>query len=613
MVLGLQDDGASAEERREHWASENLPNDRPYKKAREDANAEKVYYRWPKWNRAHCKSVNYCSSSSLDQPFRSVIYLTQEELEGAIVSPDVSYLRWFMAQDENVTRDLVRMKVEGVCALDLQESLLFMQRTHRCMETLGGDGRRNHAVFAPVDKTKRLKLAYLVINKYALRNLRVAMLEYIPRNRLFIMTPVMLQMWSQVPVDRNQEVVRRHGMRAVMLFMGRFLYQSTRFLTNGLFPIDDPCFSVYENLPQLIALFHSDDATLESWIKNSINPPAQQEGMDPYHSFYDVLRSFLVMQEEHIIHRQFADELWRRFAHGKELGPLRTRYPIAWKIVIQLHNLQTANAGLVYMELGQVDTRKLDLNSWDPTPSTRWVHFYLWQLCFATDDMISPSLKKMLCMELRLKPDEPVSGFRGAFMRRIVKNYGPKLRRYEHTLIGPMDEKRSGQAFIKMVPADQDFRTAWTLDSLAHALKTMEYAADPDIHKRGHYREETALLRDPDTVNGGYAIDGPLYLAEPTSFAVKHVNLPILMGVCGGDVKLLYMEEVLHVAKSYINLDGEDEEDCLVNWDFMEAFKLVRAPEYYYYRRREKDTTSSESPKRRDASFTPLVFSGSSL
>ena len=44
--------------------------------------------------------------------------------------------------------------------------------------------------------------------------------------------------------------------------------------------------------------------------------------------------------------------------------------------------------------------------------------------------------------------------------------------------------------------------------------------------------------------------------------------------------------------------------------DFMEAFKLVRAPEYYYYR--DRDTTSCESPKRMDPSFTPIVLPGSS-
>ncbi len=587
IVMASSED--NAEDHRGAWLKHGLYRDHDFTRSSKRSRIgefERSIYAYPRYRMAFTKR------SKGEVPLRSVTYLDEPRMLAAINEDDRGYLRWFMQRVGSPGRDdMVMIAVDGVSALDLQGMLLYMHAVHGCLQmgNTDGDGKERHAVFTPRDPSENR--GYAVINRYALRSVRMCSLRYFNLSRLFVMTPLLVQMWSQVPVPPEELMMWGYGIAAVLMHMTRLLLDSSREVRDFTYSISGPGFGLYLKLPELISMYHDDDATLEAWIKQAV---VADNSWDPNTvakrnlTFYDVLRNFILQEKVHIIRRRLAGYLRNLFYDSRMFTELRNLYPVAWKILDDLHDRASEMTGIEWVPLVCVNVMKLPLRYWDERPTVRWAHFYLYELCFATDDLVPRWMRIQLTRDLRLweYPRPAGAGQRNPTVDPFLVHQRD-LPHYDDRFARPLGVEESEFA-INVQPGNINPRTAWTIDSLGHALQCMEYAALDYAHERVRNRDrkcisnssgipskKTTIRRNPSMVNGGYDVSGPLSVGDYALYSAKHVDLPVAM--MSGNPGPLYMEKTLFVPEGAVGT-----EDGLVTTEMLRAMKLVRNRSYYY-------------------------------
>ncbi len=513
--------------------------------------------------------------------FETVVMTTKTAFEEAIGPHETPYFQWWYERTNCVRGEdglLALLHVKGLDALDLQKTLLLLQRNHDVFNNdqsdprNGGDGHQRHTIFPPaLASLDGSPSCYMAINKYALRAIRLTMLRYIPVECKFPSAPLLIQGWATKPDSPYEDAVRRQGVAAVVGFIAQHVHRGKCGSYAGGSSVSGnrrctcvhshttPQFALYEGLPLFVSYLRCQkDAILLERIRDS-QPGGKYE--DAGDSLYKLLAAFVFQKKEHFILKKALQTMWGRFENGDNCVSLRAKYPIAYALIAFLKNSPAMGSSAelwvpIYLpSWGSLSLSKLLPPNVKLPDSSYAPHHFFYELCF-DEQNFDLEFRTMLATQMIIN-HPPSPAINEAADKLADFWFREELRDYEAKLARPVHQ-------LPLQIAKPHTKDLWPLNGLYLLLSSMQHVAwNPGCLHTGDAGE----------------LRSPVRIADPALFACKQLDLPVAYERFKGEkqrCKVYYMENFLLAwTGTYSDASAKGKRDALY------AYNLVRDEQFY--------------------------------
>ena len=472
--------------------------------------------------------------------------------EQALREHERAYFGWWAMYyaGEQETSPLVFLRVHGVSSLEVERSLMRMQKRYACL-TRGqfiNSGHGRHAVFTcPLNPRTS---ALLAINVHALRCYRMLCVDDISPLSSMPLAPVLVQFWGLHATSPAEFVSRRFGVLSTLLFLRRVLGLGQMPFDQYGYSVMEPGFEIYDMLPEFLAMYHETDLVMRMRIHESLT------AKDPDQlRFCNLVASFLFQKEEHFISLEVISRLHHQFMDGLNCHKLRARSPEAWRVIRDVFLTKMGQQWL-HLDLSLSQKRKKPL-AMPPA-------FYLYRVALREGvGLLTDELRFEICSGIIVQNIfQPGCIYERSVMYKdavALAYYHQSFTRVSTDPLATCLRAYSSNAF-HMYP----------LRSLFDFLRALDY-----------HRQRGAITRVPlddiEPPSDLPVVDGPLRVPDPIAYASAYTNLPLARRrsrekLPPDEPELAFLDDTLWVYGTGLKGDPTPA---------MEAQMLVRDPKFY--------------------------------
>ena len=515
----------------------------------------------------------YCRRSL----FKRVTLIESAALFGqALREHERPYFEWWsMFNAGEQTSPLVFLRVHGASSLEVQRSLMRMQKRYACLTRADfrNSGHTRHAVFTcPVDP---MRSALLAINMHALRSYRMLSLDDLRTNSSMPMAPVLMQCWGLRPSTQLEITSRRFGIMATILFLRDVLGHGRADFERSGYGVMEPGFEIYDVLPDFLAMFHDTEPLLRFRSRpipsqcTACSPSAPRrphrlyqsmQSKDPHQcTLTNLIAAFLFQKHAHFASNLLVQRLYEHFSDGPRSIQLQERCPDAWRI-IRSTKANSTGKDWVLLDLTRKQKQGAKQKRLAMPPS-----FYLYRLALVDGRELLPyQLRWDICTHIIVQ-----NVYQPAFeFRKSVMYPDTMALEYYHQ---SMPRASEDPVATRLRVFSLNKHHLWPLASLFHVLRALDY-------HRQRAPVPRVMLDDMEPAIDLNVVDGPVHVQDPLDYALSYVNLPVAYKVRGEVLPdpesedLAYLDDTLWVWGSGLRREPTPLE---------EAELLVRDPIFY--------------------------------